>query len=337
MTAGVQVTPAITRFRAMNTDVTLQVVDPHGLSDVQQALDLARRVFGDVEKACTRFDPGSALMRANAAGSSWFQVPPVCFDAIAAAALAHLETGGLFDPRVLESLVALGYDRTLSFGGGALRLSAGRSPSAVPALSASVPPSVTRWRPEFDPDRGAVQVGPRPIDLGGIGKGLAVGWAAQVLERASQTFLVEAGGDCVLGGKGLDGDGWKVGIEDPFGGAEGAGNEQPVAVLSLADIGCGTSSLRKRTWQLDGQQVHHLIDPRTGRSAAGGLRSVTVVDPDPARAEVWSKALLIAGSGAIAGRAAERGLAALWVDDEGRLGMSEAMVPSVVWRATDVR
>ncbi len=326
----------------MNTDVTLHLVDPRGSGpEVEHALGAAQQVFVEVEKACTRFDPTSPLMRANAVGTGWYQVPSLCFEAISAAVQAHSETDGLFDPRVLESLVAIGYDRTLPFETGSVRLIADRSPAAVPTLRASESPpaAVDAWRPGLDPARGAVQIGPRPIDLGGIGKGLAVAWASQVLERASSTFLVEAGGDCVLGGHGPDGDGWKVGVEDPFGDpreGRGAGDDQPVAVLSLADTGCATSSLRKRTWLLDGVQVHHLVDPRTGRSAAGGLKSVTVVERDPARAEIWSKALLIAGSAAIAGLAAEKGLAALWVDDEGGLGMSEAIGPSVIWTARDV-
>lgn len=66
-------------------------------------------------------------------------------------------------------------------------------------------------------------------------------------------------------------------VQDPLGGSE------PVAVLEVTDIGCATSSLRKRTWQVDGRQAHHLVDPRTGISADTGLRSVTVLDSDPAR------------------------------------------------------
>ena len=46
--------------------------------------------------------------------------------------------------------------------------------------------------------------------------------------------------------------------------------------------------------------VHHLLDPRTGEPADGGLLAVTVAGPDPAWAEVWSKALFLGGREAIA-------------------------------------
>ena len=58
-----------------------------------------------------------------------------------------------------------------------------------------------------------------PIDLGGIGKGLTLRWAAALLDRRGVTgFLLEAGGDLVARGPGPDGDPWLVGIEDPAGG-----------------------------------------------------------------------------------------------------------------------
>ena len=92
--------------------------------------------------------------------------------------------------------------------------------------------------------------------------------------------MIEAGGDCCLAGDGPCNAGWQVAVEDPTGGAT------PVAVLSLSDLGVATSSVRIRHWQVGGRSVHHLIDPRTGEPAEGGLACVTVAGPDPAAAEV---------------------------------------------------
>lgn len=322
-------------FRAMASNVTLQIVDPSPTAAV--ALDAARQVFARVEKACTRFDPDSPLMQANAAGTNWHQVPGECYQALVEAEYAHRLTSGLFDPRVLEALVGLGYDRTLPFANGTLSLSSrADDPAAVPApfLRPGAPnphplaAEATQrepWAPQFDAASSSVIVGPQPVDLGGIGKGLAVRWAAQALRGAGRAHLIEAGGDCHLGGEGPELEGWRVAVEDPAGGSE------PVAVLCLADAGCATSSLRIRTWRRDGRTVHHLIDPRTGRSAAGGLAAVTVVDADPALAEVWSKALLVAGSDEIRSLADAHGLAALWVGSNGLMRYSRAMEPALLW------
>ena len=172
-----------------------------------------------------------------------------------------------------------------------------------------------------------MRLGPAPVDLGGIGKGLAVRWAAQALAGAGRATLVDAGGDLQAGGPGPDGAGWLVAVEDPRGGTE------PVAVLRLVDQGCATSSVRLRHWSVDGRPVHHLVDPRTGEPADGGLLAVTVVGPDVARAEVWSKALFVAGRGNVRRIADERGIAALLVDTDGGIGVSRAMRPYLTWQA----
>jgi thiamine biosynthesis lipoprotein len=82
--------------------------------------------------------------------------------------------------------------------------------------------------------------------------------------------------------------------------------------------------------------VHPLVDPRTGRPGESGLVAVTVVGTDPARAEVWSKALLLAGPAEAAALADRHDLAALWIDDRGDITVSPWMEPLVIWRHDDV-
>ena len=317
------------RLRAMATDVTLSVAGDG--RDVTLALDRARQVFARVEAACTRFDPSGPLAAVNASPQQWHVVPADLFDAVGEAWQAHRRTEGLFDPRVLETLLRLGYDRTLPFRSGPVVIGTADGavrPEQVPVRNAVRPVAPGPWQPELDPQRRAVRVGDHPIDLGGIGKGLAVRWAARELAGTGAPYLVEAGGDCCLGGDGPDGDGWRIGVEDP---QQAGDHPDLLAVLELRTTSCATSSVRVRTWQVDGRPVHHLIAPRTADSARSGLQSVTVVDPDPARAEVWSKALFLTGRDGIAQACARHGLAALWVDDAGRLGTSEPVRPLLIW------
>lgn len=320
--------PLRASFKAMSTTVNVKLVGPGPNAD--EALSAAEAVFRRVETTCTRFDPSSPLMKANAAGEAWCSVPFECFCALSEAELGHRETQGLFDPRVLDALVSLGYDRSLPFRSGPVKLDAvAATSSAAPPMD---PPPVTgAWTPELDPAGSRVRIGPRAVDLGGIGKGMAVRMAAETLANAASSYMIEAGGDCYFGGKGPRQDGWRVGVENPLGG------DKPIAMLNLVDIGCVTSSLRVRTWHLGNQSVHHLIDPRTGRSAQSGLKSVTVVGPDPARDEVWSKALLVSGRDQIAEMAREHDLAALWVDDEGQIGHSPSMSPWLRWMVPHCR
>ena len=309
------------RFRCMAVDVTVHLVRP--VTDPVAATERAEQVFRAVETACTRFDETSALMRANAAGNAWYEVPDVCFAALVEAERAHRRTRGRFDPRVLTSLTRLGYDRSLPFGSGPVDLGP-RPVAAAPIRTLRLRPP---WRPGFDRERSAVRIGPDPVDLGGIGKGLAVRWAAEALRGSAQSILVEAGGDLITTGRGPTDDGWRAAVEDPRGG------EGPVAVLEVSDTACATSSIRLRSWQVGGRLVHHLLDPATGEPGGDGLLSVTVLDPDPATAEVWSKTLFLAGRSGIAQAAANRDIAACWVDTEGRIGGSERLAPALLWTA----
>ena len=311
-------------FRAMASAIALTVVDPG--PSAASALGRAEAAIREVEATCSRFDPASALSRANAAPDEWHVVPAATARAVGEAARAYIETGGLFDPRVLQVLLRWGYDRTLPFEEGFVHDGA----AGRPGLSATEPHGAAPgpWAPQILEHDGVWQLhlGGQPIDLGGIGKGLAVRWAAAELAAAGRGFLVDAGGDVAVGGVSPDGGRWRVGIEDPAGGPE------PVLVLEVTDTGCATSSTRLRRWRSGGEQVHHLVDPRTGRPGGVGLASVTVLHPDPASAEMWAKALFLSGADGIRAAAGALGAPAAWVGVDGSVGTSAAMNPLVTWR-----
>lgn len=311
---------AVGRIRAMASDITIhatardhsRVTGQVLASDVWSALE----VFDIVAHTCTRFDPASPLMRANARPGDWHTVPPTCFEAIAEAFAAYRRTDGRFDPRVLRDLVQLGYTDALSFADGTLA----SAPTAPRRRVTPVP-----WRPQFR-EGNDVHLGGAPLDLGGIGKGLAVRWAAQKLDEVADDHLVVAGGDCSCRGRAPDGGGWRVAVEDPAGGTD------PIAVLELSDAACATSSIRLRRWKADGHVVHHLIDPSSGLPGGHGLAAVTVVADDPADAEVWSKVLFLCGRLHVAEEAERRELGAVWVTADGAVGCSDAMRRHLLWR-----
>jgi thiamine biosynthesis lipoprotein len=296
---------------------TLRVQEGSDGSDpVATAVDHALDVFTRIERECTRFNPSSPLMLLNAHPDRWGACPELLYMALQEAHRAYLRTRGVFDPRVLTELVSLGYDRSLAFADGPVSTfgSAARPGSRRP-----------RWRPRFRGASREVNLGGWPVDLGGIGKGLAIRLASRELARGSPDHLIDAGGDCHCAGQPLDGGLWRVGIEDPSGGSD------VVAVLGLRDRACTTSSVRVRRWRAGGRTVHHLIDPRDGRPGGHGLLSVTVVGTDAALSEVLSKALFLAGRRRVAGEAARRGVAACWVATDGTVGTSTAMARHVLW------
>ncbi len=334
-------------FTSMASPVELRVIDPQ--PGAAAALDRAEAVVREVARTCTRFDPDSALSRANREPDAFHLLPAVLAQAVAQAAEAHRASDGLFDPRVLDTLLDWGYDRTFAEVAAGTAAGPADLPGepGQPVTGARVPHQRGVWEPVVlaGGDQRMVRPGAR-IDLGGIAKGLAVRWAAAELAGAGSAVLVDAGGDEMLAGPGPGGTGWRVGVEDPFAaGDRTAGpvrdtpavtpsaEETPVLVLELTDLACATSSIRRRRWRAGGAWVHHLVDPRTARPGGAGLASVTVVHPDPAWAEVWSKTLFLVGEADVAREAERRGLAAAWVTADGRTGTSSTLDPSVLWRA----
>jgi thiamine biosynthesis lipoprotein len=281
-------------------------------------------VFAEVDQAMSRFREDSELVALCARAPRPLEdVSRMLVRALSIADRAVRMTGGRFDPRIIDSLERIGY-AGVPHQVPEPREASLSSPGAVPAARSSRV-LVREGR------RGPVAL-PVPVDLGGIGKGLAVRWAARrVLEisgRGAVGFLLEAGGDLVASGTAPQGGPWIVGIEDPGGGPD------PLAVLKVERWGAvATSSIRRLRWVRDGRVVHHLIDPRTGEPGGEGLRAVTVCGPDPAWAEVWSKTLFLEGAAGIADAARRRGLAAWWATDDGRLEMTAAARLRTIWVA----
>ncbi len=299
----------------MASPLRLTACEPaSGPSDWEQAVDVAwsavRAEFEAVETEMSRFRELSDLMRLNRMAGTGrpARIPRRLERALIAADRARRVTDGRFDPRVLRDLDRLGYP--------------GAPLDPTETAGAAIPVG-DRIAARLRAGQWTVD---RPIDLGGIGKGLALRWAAAHLDRLGvERFLLEAGGDLVAHGPGPDHGPWLIGVEDPAGGPDA------LAAIAVEHGAVATSSVRLRSWVRDGRNVHHLLDPRTGEPAEGGLRAVTVQGPDPAWAEVWSKTLFIGGRAAIVPTARARGLAAWWVTDDGLLEMTPAARQRTAW------
>ena len=310
--------PAVERFagRAMASPISLTVVAGSAGSARSVAASAWSAVMDEFalsEDAMSRFRDESEVTELNRAALLGMPMAVGRRLAIAASTSdrAHRLTGGRFDPRVIGQLDDWGY-RGATLGTPVSRDAVGSPDRIVERL-----------------DRERIRLG-HPIDLGGIGKGLAVRWAAARVRRAGVSrFLLDAGGDIAARGPGPDGGPWMVGVEDPAGGPD------PLAVIALEDGAVATSSIRRLRWMVDEKPRHHLVDPATGEPADGDLLAVTVVGPDPAWAEVWTKALFIGGRRRIAEEARSRGLAAWWVAVDGTLEMTPAARAMTRWVASE--
>jgi thiamine biosynthesis lipoprotein len=318
-----------------------------------RAWEAVRAELDAVDRSLSRFRDDSELTHLNRLAGSGTVIPVSrrLRVALALADRAGRVTAGRFDASVLETLERIGERGA--------RLEDRPVAADMPDLPGLAGGAVAV--PMSERTRRA-HVPPVPLDLGGVGKGLALRWAAEAALPelpGGSGMLLDAGGDIIAAGVPPDG-GWRIGVEDPAGdsaaGLSAAGLAQPagstasagsvasvgstgsdpLVVLELAHGAVATSSVRVRNWiGPDGRPVHHLVDPSTRAPARTGLLAVTVARSDPAWAEIWSKALFLAGRDAIAEEARGRGLAAWWVDDRGRLGMTPDARVRTLWAAED--
>lgn len=273
------------------------------------AIDAVMTEMRRIDELMSHYRPESQLSRVNReAGSGPVRVDPELARLVARALEFSELTGGAFD--ISYASVGYLYDYREH-----RRPTDEQIQQALPGVN---------WR-HIEVDAAASTIrflrpGMR-IDLGGIAKGHAVDRATAILRaRGVAHASITAGGDSYLLGD-RRGRPWVVGIRHP---------DDPgrvIARIPLADAAISTSGDYERYFDEGGVRHHHIIDPKTGRSATG-VRSVTIIAPTSTLAEGLTKGVFILGP--------ERGIAlaesqpdvdAVVVRDDGRVFYSKGLEP----------
>lgn len=256
------------RFRAMGTSCQILVCGgPSGLAE-----GLRRRVE-DLDQRWSRFRPDSEISRLNAGAGSFYPVSEETAMLVRRGVQGWARTSGRFDPTVLGAVIRAGYDRDLDEvlaapGAGSSHLQPGCAGISVR-------------------DGGVLLPAGTGFDSGGLGKGLAADLvAAEAMRAGAGSACVNLGGDLRAIGPGPNGDGWTTAVEHPH-------RTRPLARIGMTDGGLATSTTLLRCWSVEGQEQHHLIDPATGRPAAGRIQFVTVIAQEGWLAEVLAKAVIL--------------------------------------------
>jgi thiamine biosynthesis lipoprotein len=291
-------------FGAMNTGVGIWVwsADAVRMPMIRAGMRWAEDFFTGVEADLSRFRSTSALSRLNrAAGRGPQLVSPILWTVLLPALDAAHESGGIYDPTVLQSLERAGYDRTFE-----VIEARGATETDSPPV-----PTFGSWRRITldDTARSVDLPGDLAVDLGGIAKGWTVDHVALALAPLGPV-LVDAGGDLRVVGT-VDDEPWPIGVQDPF------KPERDRAFVRLRGGALATSSVGGRRWQRGDQMLHHVIDPRTGTSADSNLHSVTVHASHTVTADVAAKVVLVLGTDAGTAYLVQRGLSALLTATDG--------------------
>jgi len=285
------------------------------LSEFDEAGPRVRDLFIEWDRRFSRFRADSELSQVNAAAGKTVLVSEAFARVIRRALDAAAASDGLFDPTLATQLVDIGYDASFT-----------ELPLDRPGALAHAHP-VGAWREIALDDVASTIRLPAGVglDLGGIAKGMAVDAAIALLDSLGiRPAAVSAGGDLAVLGTPPGLDAWAIEL------SEVAGEPQ----LGVVAGALATSTVARRRWRVAGTERHHIIDPRTNVSAESGLRSVSVVADDCARAEVAAKVALILGP--LDGRRflAARGLTGVLQGDDGRVETTGGWAATPTMRVT---
>lgn len=121
------------------------------------------------------------------------------------------------------------------------------------------------------------------LDLGGIAKGYAADKMAEILQAAGYTqYLVDAGGDLLLGEAPPSREGWKI----------ATANQAGKSTEFLTNCAVATSGDTYQYLEWEGKRYSHIIDPRTGYGVTD-QQQVTVIAPTGALADALASSLSV--------------------------------------------
>ncbi len=288
----------------MSTDIFIRIEsDTHPEEMLKTDLEACFDLFRSFEARFSRFKKDSELSRFNKRHAEKQTVSEEFFALLAKSGEYHLFTEGLFNPTILPALEQEGYVKS--------RLE-GFVASDMPHANDS--PILSLANIGMNEKSLTIDTHGARLDFGGIGKGYIIDRVAIFLRsRGYGDFFVDAGGDLYAAGtdQTRNSSAWVVDIEHP------TYPDRSLATLMLSDMAATTSGINRRHW-IDGTQVkHHIIDPRTRKSAETDLVSVTVVAQETALADVLAKSILILGHDAGIAFAKRRNIATLLADANG--------------------
>lgn len=262
-----------TRFR-IGTVVTITVVHP----EQEAARQMVAASFSEIERLeskLSRHRADTPVARLNAT-ARLDNPPPALLTVLDCADRYARMTDGAFDVTIAP-LLSL-YERSF--------VDLGRAPVDEEVEAAL---ELVDYRALHVTDRSIDFDDPRmSLTLDGIAKGFIVDRTVGVLvAHGSERVMVNAGGDMATGGSRSEADPWTIGIQDPH------DDSDYVGLIRLGGECIATSGDYLSSFTED-RRLHHIIDPRTGRSPARAS-SVSVVASTAMDADAISTAVMVLG------------------------------------------
>ena len=286
----------------MGTTYTVKVVAPElSEKDRLATRDAIRAALDGVDQSMSTYKPGSELSRFNGYGGGRpFRLSAATIHVLLLAREVSAATGGAFDVTVGPLVNAWGFGpvkRAEPPTEAELEAARGRVGYRKLAIDAQ---ALTVTKEDRD----------MYVDLSAIAKGFGVDQVAAALDaRGLANYMIEVGGEVRVKGRNGAGTPWQVGVERPDSGEQRARIVVPMSNLSMA-----TSGDYRNYFEKDGRRYSHEIDPATGYPIRHSLASVTVVASECALADAYATGLLVLGPERGYALAADRGIAAYFIE-----------------------
>lgn len=165
------------------------------------------------------------------------------------------------------------------------------------------------------------------LDVGAVAKGFATEIVARELQDAGlNSAVISTGGNVRLIGKPLDGvrNKWGIGIQNPDGNVL-IPDDKPLDTVFAADTSIVTSGDYQRFYKVEGEIMHHLIDPKS-LMPARYYRAVTVMVEDGGIADFMSSTVFLLPYGESRALVENTGgVEALWIFPDGTIEATEGM------------
>ncbi len=260
-----------------------------------------------INRCMSTYDPESELSAFNRMPpNQWHPVSPSTASVVAAALSYHKQTNGALDVTVGPLMRLWGFGAQESDPRSTLPTT-----DQIRAVRARVGCEYLQVRHHSHAGLRKTVAGVE-IDLSALAKGYAVDQLVVLLRKAGGAGgVVEIGGEIRTWGRRKDGQCWRIGIEKPL-----AGERTLAHIIRLEEAALATSGDYRNFRSLEGKQLCHLIDPRTGTPLPAREMSVSVCAKTCMESDALATALFLMGKEKGLAWSESRGVAAMFLTVE---------------------
>ncbi|EKE27041.1 MAG: hypothetical protein ACD_4C00077G0002 [uncultured bacterium (gcode 4)] len=244
------------------TDIEISVISDD--SNTEKIIDSVFEFFGLFEKEFSRFLPDSSLNLLNY--NKKLEVSERFIDLISLSKRFYKKTGWYFNP--LVNISNFWYSNSFDSG--------------------DFIKTETKTNIDFDllkiEWKTVILEKNQNLDFWWIGKWYAVDLASQILlDLWYDDFFVNAWWDIYASGFYINGNGWIIGIENPF-------DLSLLATMNISNKAIATSGNYRRKWEIEWKKHHHIINPKTQNNDFQKV-SVSIIADKTYEADALNKAI----------------------------------------------